>query len=95
MQGTLSGLLLTFMGIAGVPLRPTYAHQILRLCPSDIWSGKQVGMNDDSSTGCEREMFGNLQYNNRVRDALIITINVKIFRTRRKFILNHDLLYSE
>ena len=44
----------------------------------------------DSSTGCEPEMFGHLQvlqHNNRVGDALVMTINVKIFRSRRKYFL--------
>ena len=40
-------------------------------------------MNFDSSTGCEHEMFGHLQRNNRVGDALIM--NVKIFHSRRKY----------
>ena len=39
----------------------------------------KVCMNFDSSTGCEREMFGHLQHNNRVGDALIMIMNVKIF----------------
>ena len=30
-------------------------------------------MDFDSSTGCEREMFGQIQYNNRVGDFLIMT----------------------
>ena len=54
----------------------------------------KVCMNFDSSTGCEREMFGHLQHNNRVGDALIMVINVKIFRSRREYwkkILNYIL----
>ena len=46
----------------------------------------KVCINFDSSTGCEREMFGRLHHNNRVGDALIICIiNVEIFRRRRKY----------
>ena len=52
-------------------------------------------MNFDSSTGCEREMFGHLQYNNRVGDALILyIINVKIFSSRRKYKKNLNYIFK-
>ena len=36
-------------------------------------------MNFDSSTGCEREMFGHIKYNSRVGGAIKMIIKVKIF----------------
>ena len=39
----------------------------------------KVCMNFDSSAGCEREMFGHLQHNNRVGDALIMMNDEKIY----------------
>ena len=37
-----------------------------------IYYTSKVRKNFDSSTGCEREMFGHLQHSNRVGDALIM-----------------------
>ena len=52
-------------------------------------------MNFDSSTGCEREIFGHLQQNNRVGDALIRTINDKIFRSRHTYYKKPELYFEK
>ena len=38
-------------------------------------------------------MFGHLQHNNRVGDALIMIINAKILRSKRKYIKKNLIIF--